>query len=157
MSDKLGSVAGARQDILMFDCSLPEPSLIWLLSGQEVSCGICNILGTMSKHSRRSQNFITASTAASSSVCSFRTTRTLTSDVLYFLSLPPKLSAASPDPSWVNSSRFNYLFQNFSMRCCTILETEPITQLGSSSFLSWPCSVCSSFSSALSAPSLELA
>jgi len=88
--DESGSAAGSRSGMLVFDCSFAQPTLIWLLPGREVPCGICDIPRTMSRHSIHSPNAVGAGDAVSSSVCSSMTAETLNPDVLYTLSLAPK-------------------------------------------------------------------
>jgi len=65
--------------------------------------------------------------------------------------------AASSHHGGVNLLSFNCFCRNLSMHCCTVLVIVPITQLGSSSSLSLPCSISSSSSSSLSSQSSELA
>jgi len=127
------SAPGSRPDMLVFDCGFIEPSLIWLLPGREVPCGICDIPETILRHFMSCPNVVSAGAAASSPVCGWTTARTINSDVPYLLSISWKMSAASSHPDCVNSSSFICFCRNLSMRCCTILVIVPITQPGSSS------------------------
>jgi len=49
-------------------------------------------------------------------------------------------SAESHQPGYVNSASFICCCRKRFIQCCTILDSVPITQLGSSSSLSWPWS-----------------
>jgi len=80
---ELGSTAGTRLGIFLFYCGFSEPSLLWQLPGHKVHCGICNIPGTISRHSMSSPNVLSAGATALSSVCGFTTSGTLTSDLPY--------------------------------------------------------------------------
>jgi len=84
--DVLHSPAGSTPGMLAFDCSFIEPSLIWLLPGQDFPHGICEIPGTMSRHSITSPNVVGAGAAASSSVWGRTPAGTLYLDVPYCLS-----------------------------------------------------------------------
>jgi len=106
MSDELHSWAGARLGIVVFYCGFPQPSLIWLLLGAEVLCGICGIPGTISRHSISSPNVVSEGGDASSSLCGITTAGTLNLDVPYLLSPSRKESAASSQPGCVNWSSF---------------------------------------------------
>jgi len=134
-----------------------QTSLIWLILGRDVPCGIRDIPGTMWRPSRSSSIVVGTGVAASSSVCYWMTARTLNADLPYFLCHSRKWSAAYTHPGWVNSSSFICFRRNLSRRCCTIFAIVPITQPGSSSSLSWHSSVSSSSSSSPSSPSSELA
>jgi len=157
IGDESGSAAGARPTIPVSDYGFPEPSLIWQLRSREVTCGICHIPGTISRHSISTPNVVGAGVAASLSVCGLTTAGTFNSDVLDFLSLALKQSAELPHPGCVNSSSFICFCRNLSMHCCTVLEIVPITQPGLSSSLILPCSVSSSSSSSPFSPLSELA
>jgi hypothetical protein len=50
----------------MSNCGFPELSLIWLLPGREVHCGICNIPGPMWRHSISSPNVVCAAVTSGS-------------------------------------------------------------------------------------------
>lgn len=69
------SVACTSPGLLVFECCFTEPRLEYLFPGKEVPCGICPILGTMSKHSRSSTNVVGAGDAKLSSICGARTGR----------------------------------------------------------------------------------
>jgi hypothetical protein len=84
--DESGSAAGSTLGMLDFDCGFTEPSLIWLLPGREVTCGLCDIPGTMSRLSNRSPNVAGGVARESSFVCGWMTAGTLISVVLYCLS-----------------------------------------------------------------------
>jgi len=83
-------LGGPKVIILVFDCGFPKPSLIWLIPGREVPCGICVIPGRMSRNYITSQNVVRAGAATSSSVCSWITAGTLNSYMPYVLSLSRK-------------------------------------------------------------------
>jgi len=157
MSNELGSAAGARPGILVYNCGVLELNLLWLLPGQEVSYGICDILGTLSRYSICSPNVVCAGAFEWSSNDSWTTAGTLHSVVLYFLSLSQNQSAASSHPCCGNSSSFICFCRNLIIHCCTLLVIGPITMLVSSSLLSCPCSVSESSLSSRSSPSSELA
>ena len=65
-------------------------SFIWQLPGREVTCGICNFPGTLSRVSRGSLNGVGTDDAASSAVWSWTTAGTFNSVVPYFVSLSRK-------------------------------------------------------------------
>ena len=93
---------GSRLGMLLINCGFTESSLIWLLCGQEVPCGICDIPRTMSTHSISSANVAGVGAVGSSSVCGWKTAGTLNVDMPYSFSLSQKLSAASSYPGCVN-------------------------------------------------------
>jgi len=157
IGDESGPTVGASPAIPLFYCGFPEARPKWLLPGQEVLCGICNIPGTISTHSIGCLNDVGAGAASSSVIWGSTTAGTSNSDVPDLISLSWKQLAASPHPGFVNSSSFICFCWYLSIRCCTILEIVPITQPYSSSSLSLPCSVSSSSSSSPSSPSWELA
>jgi len=157
MGIESSSVAGARRDILVVGCCIPEPSWIWQHTGWEVLCGICNGPGIISRHSICSPNVVGASAAATSSGRYLTTCGTLQSDMPYFLSVFLTFLAASSHPGCVNWSIVIYFCRNLSMRCCSMLDSVPITHPGSSSSLIFPCSVPSSSSSSPSSPLSDLA
>jgi len=66
--DELGFGAGGWVRMRLSACGLREPSIIWLLPGQEVTCGICNFPGTLSRVSIGSPNVVGAHDAASSTI-----------------------------------------------------------------------------------------
>ena len=109
----------------LFDCSLPEPSLILQLPGREVPRGICNILGIIFRDSISSSNVMGMGFAASSPEWGLTTAGTLYSVVPYFLCPSWKWSAASPHPGCVNASSFICFGQNLSMYCCTVSRVCP--------------------------------
>ena len=149
------SVVGSKPHMLVFNCGITEPSLIRVLPGREVPCGIWDIPGTISRDLISSPNVVTAWAAASSSVCGWTMARTLNLDVPYLSFLTQKYLAASSHPRCVNSSSFICFCRNLSMHCCTVLVIVPITQPGSSSSLLLPCFVSSSSSSSQSSPLSE--
>jgi len=131
--DKLASIGGSRLGIHVFDCGFTQPSLIWMLSGEQIPCRICVIPGSMSRHSISSPNVASAGATASTTVCGWTTAGTLNLDVTECLSHSWRESAASSYPGCVNSSSFICYWRNLSMHCCNILLILPITQPGSSS------------------------
>jgi len=85
--DKSGIVAGGREWMGSCVCGFWEPSLILLLPGREVTCGICNLLRTLWRVSRGSLNVVGTDDAAPSAVWGWTTAGTFDSVVPYFLSL----------------------------------------------------------------------
>jgi hypothetical protein len=88
--DDSGPAAGSGQRILVFDWGFTKPCLIWLLAGQEVPCGICEILGTMLRHSMSSPNVVGGGAGALSSVWGWTPAGMLNLDVPYFVSCSRK-------------------------------------------------------------------
>ena len=82
--DESSSIAGARLGILESDWRFLEPNLIGLLPGREVSCGICYLLETISRHFIYSPNVWRAGAATSRCICSLATSGTLKSNVPHF-------------------------------------------------------------------------
>jgi len=119
---------------------LLEPNLIWLLPGRDVTCGICDFLGTLARVSIGYLHVISEDEATSSSVRSWTTAGNFNLDVLYFLSLRLTGSAATPQPCCVKLSSFICFGETHFIVCCTIMEIVPINQPGSSSSLSLPSS-----------------
>jgi len=64
IGDKLGIGAGPWDGMRASVCGSHKPSLIWLLPGQEVTCGICNVSWTLSRVSIGSPNFVGTGDAA---------------------------------------------------------------------------------------------
>jgi len=156
---ELDITSGERTGMNLCLCGSSEPSLIWPLSGWEVTASICDCLRMISRVCLCSLNVVAEDVSAVKSIWSLTTTGTFNLAVPYFPSLSGKSLAASPHPRWVNWSSLNNLCQKLAMRWCTVLEIVPITQPGSSSSLSVPSSVFSS-SCSISSPScssLELA
>jgi len=136
--------AGARLDILQLDYSFPKPSLICLLSRREVPSSICDNPGSTSWNFINSPIVIGAGAAASSAIYSWRMASTSHLDWMYFFSLLQKELVTSSHLRGVNSSSLICIWRNLTMYCCTVLVIVPITLPGSSSSLSWPCSISSS-------------
>jgi len=67
-SDELGFAAHTRPDIVVFNCSFPQPVLVWQLPGGKVPYGNCHMPGPMSRHCISSPNIIDAGATASLSV-----------------------------------------------------------------------------------------
>jgi len=88
--DQSGMWAGRRDGMHSCICGFHEPSLMWLLPGQEVHCGIYNYPGTLSRASGGSLNVIGSDDAASSAVWGWTTAGTFNSVALYFSSLSRK-------------------------------------------------------------------
>lgn len=155
--DESTSVAGARWGIEVSNLGFSEPSHTWLLPGQEALCGMCNLRGNMSRHSRRSSNVVRAETATWWSICDLKRAGILNSAVQYFISLPQKESAASPYSGSLNWWSFICFWHHLVMLCWTVLDVVPITHPGSSYSHSLPSLDSSSFSSSPCSPSLECA
>jgi len=113
--------------ILMFDFGFPEPSLMQLHPGREVTYCICDVPATISGHSILSPNIASAGSATLAYISSVTTARTLNSDVRYFSSLSHKWSPVSSHSGCVNSSSFICFCRKLSERYCTELEIVPIT------------------------------
>ena len=157
IGNESGSTLYGRHAMPFFNCAFPEPSLIWLLPGQEVPWGWSYIPGMISKVSISSRNDVGAGVDRTPCVWGLTTAGTVNSVVAYFYSLSQNKSPTSPHPGCVNSSSFICFFRNLSMHSCAILEIVPITQLGKSSLLSLPSSVSASSSSSRSSSFSELA
>jgi len=90
MCDESGFGAGGRDGLRSFVWGFYKPSLIWLLCGWEVACGMCNFPGTLSGVSIGSPNVVRADEAASSSP----------SSPLSELARSPRLSPMAFNISW---------------------------------------------------------
>jgi len=58
MSDESDSAPGAKEDMRSGDFGFPQPTLRWLLPGQEVHCGIGDIPGMRSRVCNSSPNVV---------------------------------------------------------------------------------------------------
>jgi len=134
------SMPGRSEDMRLGDCGLPELCLIWLLPGWDAHCSVRSILGTIWRVSICSSNVVRGGAAPTWSIWDITTAGTFNLVITYFLSLPQKYSAESPHPGCVNLSYVICFCRNLSS---TVFEIVPITQPGSSSSLSLPCSVSS--------------
>jgi len=85
--DQSGNGVGGRDGMHSFVCSFCQPSLIWLLPGGEVTCGICNFPETLSRVSRGSLNVLATYDPASSAVWGWMTAGTSNSVVPHILTL----------------------------------------------------------------------
>jgi len=97
-------MSGQSDAIHLGDCGFPESSLIWLLLSREISCGMCDLLGTISGVSISSPNVVGAGVAASIYVSGSTTAGTFIATVPYFVSRTWMCLAASLHPSCVNLS-----------------------------------------------------
>ena len=86
ISDKLGSLLSGRDAMCLCHCGSPEPSLIGLLPGQEVPCGIGNIPETRPIVVIWSPTVVTTGAAVGFSFSGVMTARIINSAVLYFSS-----------------------------------------------------------------------
>jgi len=141
-----------RDTMWLLAWGFSEPALIWLYPCRDVSWGIRDCLGTISRTCISARNVVGDGVAAPVSVWGFKTAGTFNDVVWYFISLSWCWSAMSLHPGRVSSSILIYFCWTLSMRCPTVLEIVPITQPGSSSLHSLPSSVSSS-SSSWSSPS----
>jgi len=64
VSDESDSAPGVKDDMHSGDFGFPEPTLIELLPGREVHCGIGDIPETISRVSNRSPNVVGEGAAA---------------------------------------------------------------------------------------------
>jgi len=85
IGDRSGIGAGGRDGKRSCVCGFHQPSLIWLISGPEVTCGICNLPGTLSRASIGTPHDVRADYAASSAVWGWTTTGTFNSVVPYLV------------------------------------------------------------------------
>jgi len=76
ISDQSGIGAGMGDGMHSCVCGFHDPCLIWLLPGREVTCRICNFLGTLSKVSIGWPNAFGGDDTASSDVWRWTTTGT---------------------------------------------------------------------------------
>jgi len=139
--DESGMAADIGGTMKLSAWGFSERNLIWLLPCRDVTCGICDCLGTLSRACISSPNVVSDGVAAVGSVWGFPTAETFNSVAPYFLSLSQKWLAASPHPSCVSLSCLICFCRILSMWCCTVLEIVPVTLPGSWSSLSLPCPV----------------
>ena len=130
--EQLAATSGRSDEMGLSLRGLLELNLMWLLTGRDVECDICDFPWTLLGVSIAVSTVITTDQAASSTVCGWTTAGTIYSVIEYFFSLSRIELAASPHPGCVISSSFICLCRKCSNRCCTTLDIEPITQLGSS-------------------------
>jgi len=159
MVDEAGAEGGGRDGMHSCVWCFHEHSLIWLVRGREVRCGICDFPGTLSRVSIGSPTVVSAEEAASSAVWGWTTAWTLNAVIPCFLSLSRNKSDGSPQPGCVNLWSFICFCWKRSLWCLIVSEIVPITQPGSSSSLSLPSSGSdwSSSSFSPSSPSFGLA
>jgi len=119
IGDQSGIRAGGRDRMRSCVHSFCEPSLIWLLPGPEVSWGVCNFPGTISRVSVGTPNVVGTDDAALSAIWSLTTDGTFNSVVPYYLFLFQKQLTAVPKPGRVDSSTFICICRKRFMRYCT--------------------------------------
>jgi len=96
IGDNSGAALGGRDGLCLTRCGCWESSLIWLLRGREVTGGISDFQGTLSRVSIGSLNVVSADEAASSSVRGWTTAGTFHFIVPYILYLARNKSATFP-------------------------------------------------------------
>ena len=102
IGDELGATSGRWDTMYVCDCSLPEPSVISLLSGRDVPYGIGNFPRMTASVWIKSESFRTAGAATTRFSCGITSAGTLNSVILYVIPLSWKYWAVSPYPGCFN-------------------------------------------------------
>jgi len=143
IGDELATSFGTSDPIPLCDCGFSEPTLIWLLPGQTVPCGICNCPRTMWRGCNCFPNLDSDGVVAVMSVWCFTTAGKINSAFLSFISLSRQLSAAFRHPGLVSFWTLICLYSTDSRRCSTVVAIVPFTQPGWPLLLNMPSSVSS--------------
>lgn len=146
IGDELGSAECSRPCLLVFNCSLPEPSIMWQFPGRDVLYSICDILYPMLKHIVSTVHVVGAGGEVSSYVWIWNNAGTLNWDGWYCLSDSRNDPASSSHPGSITSLSFICIWWNLFFLFSAVLLIVPITQPGSSSSHCLPYSVSSSSS-----------
>jgi hypothetical protein len=102
IGDKTGATSGRSDAMYVCDCTLPEPSIIWLPAGREVSYGIGDFPRMIERLWICSESCLGAGAATTRSICGITSAGTRNLVILDVISLSWKYWAVSINPGCVN-------------------------------------------------------